>query len=156
LSTSIGGSMVSAMTMIDPHGDLSPTCYAAVRDASLRAALRESLEPLGWRVIHRDTGFHLVGELADVILEGAPPRRPTLLVLDEPAAGCRASSIAEGLDALGIPLPVAVVASDDGAERAPAPQLYVIEPKQAAARIRELASSVAPRTEGLAPSGVRT
>lgn len=140
----------------DLHGDRSPTCYAAVRDASLRAALRESLEPLGWRVVHRDTGFHLVGELADVILDGTPPPQPTLLVLDEPSAGCRAASIAEGLDALGIRLPVAVVGAQLRDDRASVPQMYVIEPKQVASRIRELASSFTIHTEGLASSAGRT
>jgi len=132
--------MMTVETQTSPPPTAPPTCYTAIRDESLRAELGRSLSRLGWRVIDRPTGFHLIQELADVILEEAP--RPTvgLLVVDEPSPGCRGSSIARGLRALGIEVPVTVLAPPGLAPpEAPEERIYVIEPELAAIAVPTIA-----------------
>jgi hypothetical protein len=117
-----------------------PTCYTAIRDEAIRDQLARSLAKLGWRVVDRPTGFHLVQELADVILEQAPKPRVGLLVVDEPSPGCRGSSIARGLRELGIEVPVTVIAPPDLAPpEAPDEQIYVVEPQLAALTVPAIA-----------------
>jgi hypothetical protein len=110
----------------------APTCYTAIRDEAIRAELASSLARLGWRVIGRPTGFHLVQELADVILEQAPKPSVDLVVVDEPSPGCRGSSIARGLRELGIQVPVTLLAPPEVAPpEAPEERIYVVEPRLA-------------------------
>jgi hypothetical protein len=117
-----------------------PTCYTAIRDATIRAQLARSLARLGWRVIERQTGYHLIEELADVILEKAPKPPIGLVVVDEPSPGCRGSSIARGLRELGIEVPVTVIAPPEVAPpEAPDDRIYVVEPELAAVTIPAIA-----------------
>lgn len=127
------------------------TCYAAIRDEALRAELSRSLARLGWRVVARPTGFHLVQELADVILDPAPASRPAigLLVVDEPSPGCRGSSIARGLRELGIEAPVTVIAPPEVAPpEAPEERIYVVEPHLAAITVPAIARHHHPTAAG--------
>lgn len=117
-----------------------PTCYTAIRDESLRAELARSLARLGWRVVDRQTAFHLVEELADVILEQAPAPPIGMVVVDEPSPGCRGSSLARGLRDLGIEVPVTVVAPPEVAPpEAPEERIYVVEPRLAALAVPTIA-----------------
>jgi len=117
-----------------------PICYTAIRDEAIRAELARSLAQLGWRVVERPTGFHIVQELADVILERAPAPPVGLLVVDEPSHGCRGSSIARGLRELGIQVPVTVVAPPEVAPpEAPDERIYVVEPGLAALTVPAIA-----------------
>jgi hypothetical protein len=88
----------------------APVSYIAIRDAALRARVASELATLGWHVVERPSGFHLVEELADVILERAPKPQVGLVVVEEPSPGCRGSSLALGLRELGIDVPITVVA----------------------------------------------
>jgi hypothetical protein len=118
----------------------TPTCYTAIRDEVIRAQLATSLSKLGWRVVDRQTGFHLVEALADVILEQAPKPAIGMVVVDERSPGCRGSSIARGLRELGIEVPVTVIAHPDLAlAAAPDERIYVVEPDAAATAIPSIA-----------------
>jgi hypothetical protein len=134
---------MSAETQTQTSTPTAPlTCYAAIRDEALRAELTRSLAQLGWHVVARPTGFHLVQELADVILDPARVPRPPigLLVVDEPSPGCRGSSIARGLRELGIEAPVTVIAPPEVAPaEAPDERIYVVEPELAAVTVPVIA-----------------
>ncbi|HWO23215.1 MAG TPA: hypothetical protein VNO30_30950 [Kofleriaceae bacterium] len=134
---------MSAETQTQTRTPMEPlTCYAAIRDEALRAELTRSLGQLGWRVVARPTGFHLVQELADVILDPARAVWPPigLLVVDEPSPGCRGSSIARGLRELGINAPVTVIAPPEVAPaEAPEERIYVVEPWLAAVAVPVIA-----------------
>jgi hypothetical protein len=134
---------MSAQTETQTSTPTAPlTCYAAIRDEALRDELSRSLAQLGWRVVARPTGFHLVQELADVILDPAQAPRPAigLLVVDEPSPGCRGSSIARGLRELGIKVPVTVIAPPEVAPaEAPEERIYVVEPRLAAITVPVIA-----------------
>jgi FixJ family two-component response regulator len=110
----------------------APVSYIAIRDAALRARVASELAGLGWRVVERPSGFHLIEELADVILERAPKPQLGLVVVDEPSPGCRGSSLALGLRELGIDVPITVLARR---EAAPAEirdrGIVVVEPERA-------------------------
>ncbi len=128
------------MTADTQHTTAAPTCYTAIRDEAIRAELARSLAELGWRVVERRTGFHLVEELADVILERAPRPAIGMVVVDEPSPGCRGSSIARGLRDLGIEVPVTVIAPPEVAPpEAPEERIYVVEPERAASAIPAIA-----------------
>jgi hypothetical protein len=130
-----------------------PTCYTAIRDEAIRGEIARSLTRLGWRVIDRPTGFHLVQELADVILEQAPKPAVGLVVVDEPSPGCRGSSIARGLRELGIEVPVAVIAPPEMAPpEAPDERIYVVEPWLAALALPPIARHHHPSYSSLSPS----
>lgn len=127
------------MTVETQH-TVAPTCYTAIRDEAIRAELARSLAELGWRVVERRSGFHLVEALADVILDRAPTPQIGMVIVDEPSPGCRGSSIARGLRELGIEVPVTVIAPPDLAPpAAPAERIYVVEPERAATTIPALA-----------------
>jgi hypothetical protein len=116
-----------------------PTCYTAIRDEAIRAELARSLARLGWRVVDRQTAFHVVQELADAILEQAPPPIG-MVVVDEPSPGCRGSSLARGLRELGIEVPVTLIAPPEVAPpEAPEERIYVVEPGLAALAIPTIA-----------------
>ncbi|HEU4726730.1 MAG TPA: hypothetical protein VFT22_02545 [Kofleriaceae bacterium] len=120
--------------------DPTPTCYTAIRDEAIRTELASSLSKLGWRVVERQTGFHLVEALADVILEQAPRPAIGMVVVDERSPGCRGSSIARGLRELGIEVPVTVIAQRELAPAiAPDERIYVVEPEAAATTIPSIA-----------------
>ena len=86
----------------------SPVCYLAIRNDQTRTNLERELSRLGWHVILKPTGFHLLEDLAGCIL-GDQPRQADLIVVEDKLPGCRGSSIARGLAELGIDIPVAVI-----------------------------------------------
>jgi hypothetical protein len=120
---------------------VTPTCYVAIRDDAVRALITESLSELGWNVIARPTGFHLVEQLADVILAPSGRRGIDLVVVEERSPGCRGSSIARGLRDLGIDVPVALIA-ELAPKIASEDRVYVIEPEWAAIAIPAIARSL--------------
>jgi hypothetical protein len=122
-----------------------PTCYTAIRNPALRAELAQALSRLGWRVVDRKTGYHLVSDLADVILGEAPRPEVDLVVIEEPAPGCRAETLAKGLRELGIDVPVTVIAPPDKAPpAAPERRIFVVPPERAASAVPAIALGCAP------------
>lgn len=89
-----------------------PICYLAVSNEQARAQLAAELTDQGWRVIPKPTGFHLLADLSGAIL-GDQPTPADLVIVEDRLPGCRGSSIAEGLRALGITIPVRVIDADD-------------------------------------------
>jgi DNA-binding response OmpR family regulator len=99
--------------------------YLTVEDAECRARINDALHRRGWVVVEQPTGFHLVQAIADVV-EGTARELPALIVVDAYARGCTGTSIAAGLRALGVRIPIVLVhksgeqltESDDPAIRA--------------------------------------
>jgi DNA-binding response OmpR family regulator len=89
-----------------------PVCYLAIRNDQTRTAVEAQLARRGFEVIETPSGFHLLEALSGSIL-GDAPRPVDLVVVEERLPGCRGSSIAEGLRALGMNIPVAVVDAPD-------------------------------------------
>jgi hypothetical protein len=117
-----------------------PTCYTAIRNAATRAELMQSLTKLGWRVVDRKSTYHLVEELADVILGKAPKPEVDLVVVEEPSPGCRATTLARGLRELGIAVPVTVIAPRDVAPPEQ-PGIFVVPPDQASTAVPAIAAT---------------
>lgn len=88
-----------------------PVVYVVVADPWRRARIATDLQPQGWTVIEHPTGCHVLAELAD-ILEGNTAECPAKIIIDKHAPGCTGTSIATGLAALGVNIPVELV---DGA-----------------------------------------
>lgn len=85
--------------------------YVAVSDAAKRARIVEDLRREGWTVIERPTGFHVLGDIADLIdgSHAAACERRVKLVVDKYARGCTGTSLAAGLRELGVQIPVELV-----------------------------------------------
>jgi hypothetical protein len=81
--------------------------YVAVSDATLRARIVEDLRREGWTVVERPTGFHVLGDIADII-DGTCERR-VKIVIDAHARGCTGKSLEAGLRELGLGVPVEIV-----------------------------------------------
>ena len=82
--------------------------YVAISDATTRARIIEKLGREGWTVVERPTGFHVLGDIADVI-DGTTRERPVKIVVDAYARGCTGKSLAAGLRELGVQIPVEIV-----------------------------------------------
>jgi hypothetical protein len=82
--------------------------YVAVSDAAKRAKIVADLGSEGWTVVERPTGFHVLGDIADII-EGVTSERPVKLVVDAYARGCTGKSLKAGLRELGVGIPVELV-----------------------------------------------
>ena len=85
-----------------------PICYLAIHNPETRVALETELSRLGWHVIPKPSGFHLLADLSGCIL-GDQPGRVDLVVVEDRLPGCRGSTIAQGLAELGVDIPVAVI-----------------------------------------------
>lgn len=84
--------------------------YVVVSDPARRARIVEELGARGWTVVEQPTGCHVLGELAEVF-EGKTDELPAKIVIDAHARGCTGKSIADGLAALGVNVPVELVAA---------------------------------------------
>lgn len=62
-------------------------------------------------MVEQPTGCHVLAALADV-LEGSTADAPAKIIIDKNARGCTGTSIAAGLAALGLNIPVELI---DGA-----------------------------------------
>jgi FixJ family two-component response regulator len=82
--------------------------YVAVSDATKRAPIVEKFRRDGWTVIERPTGFHVLGDIADII-DGRTVERPVKIIVDARAPGCMGTSLEAGLRELGVPIPVELV-----------------------------------------------
>ncbi|MGE0868591.1 MAG: hypothetical protein AB7P03_08515 [Kofleriaceae bacterium] len=86
--------------------------YVAVSDPAKRMQIVEDLRKQGWTVFERPTGFHVLGDIADII-EGKPEQiadvGPVKVVVDAYARGCTGKSLAAGLRELGLAIPVELV-----------------------------------------------
>lgn len=82
--------------------------YIAISDATMRARIVENLRREGWTVVERPTGFHVLGDIADII-DGTTRERPVKIVVDAHARGCTGKSLKAGLHELGVPIPVEIV-----------------------------------------------
>ena len=89
----------------------NPICYLAVSNAQARQRLADQLTQQGFRVVPKPTGFHLLADLSGAILGDQPPP-VDLVVVEDRLPGCRGSSIAQGLQELGIHIPVRVIEND--------------------------------------------
>lgn len=69
-------------------------------------------------MIPKATGFHLLADLAGSIL-GDDPKPVDLVVVEDRLPGCRGTSIAQGLQELGIDIPVKVIDDDQAWPLAP-------------------------------------
>lgn len=85
-----------------------PVVYVAVADPERRKLITSDLQPQGWTVIEQPTGCHVLAALADV-LDGSTDEWPAKIIIDAHARGCTGTSIASGLAALGVPIPVELV-----------------------------------------------
>jgi hypothetical protein len=81
--------------------------YVAVSDPIARARIVEDLRREGWTVVERPTGFHVLGDIADII-DGTCERR-VKIVVDAYARGCTGKSLQAGLRELGVGVPVEIV-----------------------------------------------
>ena len=86
----------------------TPVAYVAVSNPERRARIIDDLHREGWTVIEQPTGFHVLAALAEVI-EGTTQELPAKIVIDAHARGCTGTSIAAGLAALGVTVPVELV-----------------------------------------------
>ena len=82
--------------------------YVAVSDSAERARIVEALRREGHTVIEQPTGFHVLQAIADVI-EGTTDQLPAKIVVDARARGCTGASLAAGLRALGVRIPIELV-----------------------------------------------
>lgn len=98
----------------------SPVVYVVVADSSRRERIATELAPQGWTVIEQPTGCHMLAALADV-LEGTTDERPAKIIIDKHARGCTGTSIAAGLAALGLHIPVELVDGTSAPSRLAAP-----------------------------------
>lgn len=100
-----------------------PVALVAITNNHRRASIVAELQRDGWSVSEQPTGAHLLAALAEVI-EGTSDRLPDKIVVDARARGISGTSIATGLAALGLSIPVEVIddspprRADDGWARA--------------------------------------
>jgi DNA-binding response OmpR family regulator len=90
-----------------------PICYLAIRNDQTRAHVAAQLTERGWRVVTKPTGLEL---LEDIL--GEQPTPVDLVIVEDRLPGVRGSSIAEGVRALGLAVPIQVL---DGDQLAPFP-----------------------------------
>jgi CheY-like chemotaxis protein len=89
-----------------------PVAYVAVLDVARRRRISEALRGDGWVVIDLPSGYHLVEDIADVLLgEHACLRPPDLVVVDAASPGCSGITIARGMRDLGWSVPVVLLRS---------------------------------------------
>lgn len=89
-----------------------PVAYVALHDAATRRRLSEALRGDGWVVIDLPSGYHLVEDMADVLLgEHACLRPPDLVVVEAASPGCCGITIARGMRDLGWSVPVVLLRS---------------------------------------------
>jgi hypothetical protein len=84
------------------------TAYVVVSDPARRARIVDELRAHDWTVVEQPTGCHVLGELAEVF-DGKTNELPAKIVIDAHARGCTGKSIADGLAALGVDVPVELV-----------------------------------------------
>jgi hypothetical protein len=126
-----------------PTEPFSSLAYIALDDLALRARVISILEDAGWTVVTEPTGFHLLGDIADVIDGEHTSRRPGLIVIDAYARGCAGATIALGLRELDITIPI-VLALAPGQPRPAASSdrmLHVVERDCVERVVHELARS---------------
>lgn len=87
-----------------------PIAYITVQDDAARARITSALDRMGWAVITRPTGFHLIEAMSGVIDGHRSWLRPELIVIDAWSRGCAGTTIAAGLRDLGIAIPIVLVA----------------------------------------------
>lgn len=89
-----------------------PVAYVAVLDGAQRRRISEALRGDGWFVIDLPSGYHLVEDIADVLLgEHAYLRPPDLVVVDAASPGCSGITIARGMRDLGWSVPIVLLRS---------------------------------------------
>jgi CheY-like chemotaxis protein len=94
-----------------------PVAYVAVLDGARRRRISEALRGDGWVVIDLPSGYHLVEDIADVLLgEHACLRPPDLVVVDAASPGCSGITIARGMRDLGWSVPVVLLRPRDPAD----------------------------------------
>jgi hypothetical protein len=98
----------------------TPLAYVAVSNAEQRARIVGDLRQQGWTVVEQPTGFHLISALAEVI-DGTARELPAKIIIDAHARGCTGKSIAAGLAALGLSIPVELVEGPPGTRSPPLP-----------------------------------
>ena len=91
-----------------PNQRMSEVAYVVVSDPARRARIVDELRARGWTVVEVPTGFHVLGALAEVF-DGKTDELPAKIVIDANARGCTGKSIADGLAALGVNVPVELV-----------------------------------------------
>jgi CheY-like chemotaxis protein len=92
---------------------VSPLAFVAVQNELRRSAIGNALRDDGWTVAELPTGFHLVQELADWILEKNPALRPHLIVVDAISPGCTGMTVAAGLAEIGCQIPMVLLTQDN-------------------------------------------
>ncbi|MBZ0233845.1 MAG: hypothetical protein K8M05_16065 [Deltaproteobacteria bacterium] len=90
-------------------GPWRPVAYIAVDDPTCRAGATAALERLGWTVIERPSGFHILSAITDVVEQQALGSRPGLIIVDEISRGCSGATLARGLCELGCSIPIVLV-----------------------------------------------
>jgi hypothetical protein len=97
------------MSMTEPHWERF--AYVAVDDDTCRAAIVRVLVEARWRIEERRSGFHLLGDLCDVITGASARSTPGLIVLEHVMHGCSGLVIARGLRDLGVQIPIVLIAN---------------------------------------------
>jgi CheY-like chemotaxis protein len=121
-----------------------PVAYITVQDAAVRARISSALDRLGWSVIARPTGFHLIQSIADVIDGHRDWLRPGLIVIDTRSRGCAGTTIAAGLRDLGISIPIVLVAGPgESLPPSSGAALPIVDPTSVERAVTELAGRIA-------------
>lgn len=119
-----------------------PVAYVAVVDVERRRSISKVLGRDGWLVIDLPSGYHLVEDIADVLLgEQALLRPPDLVVVDVASPGCSGITIARGLRDLGWSVPIVLLGapeSSDGPDPRPGGAFAVLPADAAPDQILEL------------------
>ena len=84
--------------------------YVVVSNEARRARIVDELRAQGFAVEEQPTGCHVLAALAELI-DGKAAERPAKIIIDTHARGCTGKSIADGLAALGVDVPVELVAA---------------------------------------------
>lgn len=85
-----------------------PICYVAIRNEPTRNQVTSELARAGWEVVVEPTGVDLLADLSGCIL-GDQPKPVDMVIVEDKLPGCRGTSIAQGLAALGLEIPVKVI-----------------------------------------------